>query len=203
VEESEIERTSSHISRREALARAAKFGGALAWTMPFVQSVDIRAAAALTGSPGPADETGRGSDGSNDDGGSSGASGGTGDGSGSGGGSGGGGGGRVDGTTTTALQILGLKATPNPLRLNGNRRLRTSFFVSAGAMVQVTIVRGDRVIRRLPPRTLDAAGSVSTRWNGRSQRGKDVPAGRYSIVVQAVDGLGGLAEATLRVRVTS
>jgi hypothetical protein len=200
LEDPDEDVTANKISRRDALVRAAKLGGAIAWAVPLVQTVDIRAAAALAGSAEPQeppiDETG----GSVNNGTGAGEGGAGGDGSGGEGGGGGSGGG---GATTISLEIVDLTAAPNPLRIRRGARLRIGFSVSAVSVVQIMIVRGDRVVRRFKTRELTAAGAVQTRWNGRNRRGKVVRAGRYDVVVQAADALGGTTEARIGVRVTS
>ena len=194
MDEDERNESISRLSRRNVLGRAVRLGGAIAWTVPLIQTVDIRAAAALAGSGGPGDEV------ENTNGGSSGG-GGVGDaGSGGGieGGSGGGG-----GATAPILQVLELRAVPNPFILSRTDGLQIGYLVSGAAVVNAVIMRGDRVVRRFSTRKLSAAGSVSTRWNGKNRRGQAVPPGRYFVLVEADDGVGNKAEARLRVRIRS
>ena len=170
----------SHLTRREALGRAATLGGAIAWAVPFVQTVDIRAAAAFAGSPEP-DAHIQGGNGAvtNPQ--------------------------VVGGGGASQLHILELKAGRR-LRRSGHDYVRICFLVS-GAAVQAKIVKGDRfstatarsfvctgpvsfrrcVVRSLVARDLLASGRVQTRWNGKNAQGKRVAAGRYSILVSATD----------------
>lgn len=166
-----------HLTRREALGRAAKLGGAIAWAVAFVQTVDIRAAAAFAGSPEP-DAHIQGGNGAvtNPQ--------------------------VVGGGGASQLQILDLKAGRR-LRRSGHDYVRIGFLVSGAASVQAKIVKGDRVVRSLVARDLLASGRAQTRWNGKNAQGKRVAAGRYSVLVSATDTSGNSAEARLRVRVVS
>ena len=188
--ESGQESDASGLSRREALTRAAKLGGAFVWSVPFIRTVDLKATAALAGSGDPSDP-GAGGTGT-----------GTGTGTGGGdlgGGSGGAGGG--GGGTTSILQITSLSLRPSPFTLGTGRRLRISFFVSGKADVRASIVRGGQVVRSFDLRSLNGPGSVSLRWNGKNSIGAYVRSGRYDIVITATDGSGGATEARGRVRV--
>jgi hypothetical protein len=188
--EPDRESDASTLSRREALARAAQLGGAFVWTVPFIRSVDLKATAALAGSGEPSDPGG------GEVGGDTGTGVGGGDpGGGSGGASGGGGG------TSSTLQITSLSLGPSPLKLGAGHRLRISFFVSGKADVRVSIVRGGHVVRSFDVRSLNGAGSVSLRWNGKNSVGAYVRSGRYDVVISATDGSGGATEARGRVRV--
>ena len=206
--ETDKEASPTGFSRRDALVKAAKLGGALAWTVPLVQTVDIRAAAAMVGTPAadPGHASGPPADsGAAGHGGTSGETGET-DGAGGGGGTGAGGaapgGGGAGGTTTgTPLQVLQLTASPNPLRIGSSHRLRIGFYVSTAAVVHAMIVRDGRVIRAFQTRELKAGGWVLIRWNGKNRRGRDVPTGRYNVVVQAEDTSGALSEAKLKIRI--
>jgi hypothetical protein len=168
-------------------------GGTFAWTIPLIQTVDIRAAAALVGSAPPGDPP---SD--------SGGIGGIGEGGGEIAppleGSGGGGGG---GSSSTLPEITGLRTTPNPLRLSREGGLTVRGFVSKAAVVQVMIMRADKVVRRLLTRHMSAATSVSASWDGKGRRGKKVRPGSYAVVVIAEDGSGATVKATRSFRVTS
>ena len=189
--EPDRESDASTLSRREALARAAQLGGAFVWTVPFIRSVDLKATAALAGSGEPSDpgagevavDTGTGVGGGDPGGGSGGASGGGG------------------GTSSSLLQITSLSLGPSPLTLGAGHRLRISFFVSGKADVRVSIVRGGHVVRSFDVRSLNGAGSVSLRWNGKNSIGAYVRSGRYDVVISATDGSGGATEARGRVRV--
>lgn len=168
------------ISRRALLRQAAKVGGTLAWTVPLIQTVDIRAAAALSGSAPPGDPP-------LDGGGEQQV------------GEGGGGGGAP---ATSVLEITDVTTAPNPLRLNRNNGLRIRGFVTNAAVVQVMITRGGKVVRRLFNGQTIAAGWISTNWDGRGRRGKKVRPGRYTVVVVAEEGSGATVKATLSFRVT-
>jgi hypothetical protein len=177
------DRGRERLSRRALLRQAAKVGGTLAWTVPLIQTVDIRAAAALSGSAPPGDPPPDG-------------------------GSepqveevGGGGGGGA--STPTLLEITDVTTAPNPLRLNRDNGLRISGFVSKAAVVQVMITRGDKVVRRLFNGQMSAAAWISASWDGKGRQGKRVRPGRYAVVVVAEDEAGATVKTTLRVRVTS
>lgn len=171
------ESTSRGLTRRDAL----KLGGALAWAVPLVQTVDIRAAEAQVGSPPPEPIEP------------------TYEGPGVGGDPGGGGG----GTPTTTLDVLDVTASPNPLHVSRKDRLRIRFFVSGPATVETMIMRRGRVVRQLQVHDLSATGWTGARWDGKNHRGKDVRAGRYYVVAMATDAHGRRKEARLRVRVLS
>ena len=182
------------LSRRALLRQAARVGGTLAWTIPLIQTVDIRAAAALAGSAPPGDPPSDLGD-----------IGGIGEGGGEIAppleeGSGGGGGG---GSSSTLLEITGLRTAPNPLRLSREGGLRVRGFVSKAAVVQVMIMRADKVVRRLLTRQMSAATSVSASWDGKGRRGRKVHPGRYAVVVIAEDGSGATVKVTRSFRVTS
>jgi hypothetical protein len=157
------------LTRREALGRAAKFGGAIVWAVPFVQTVDIRAAGAFARSPEPDAhiQGGSGTITNPQAVGSDGAS---------------------------QLQILDLTAGRR-LRRNGKDYVRIGFLVSGAASVRVKIVKGNRVVRSLVVRDFLASGRVQTRWNGKNARGKWVASGRYSVLISATDNSGNSAEA--------
>lgn len=171
------------LSRRALLRRAAKVGGTIAWTIPLIQTVDIRAAAALAGSDPPGNPP---------------SVGGVEPQIGEVGGGGGGG-----ASTPTLLTITDLTTAPNPLRLNRDIGLRIRGFVSKAAVVQVMIMRADKVVRRLFNGQTSAAAWISARWDGKGRRGKRVHPGRYTVVVVAEDETGATVKTTLSVRVTS
>jgi hypothetical protein len=171
------------LSRRALLRQAAKVGGTLAWTVPLIQTVDIRAAAALSGSAPPGDPPS------------------TGGGEPQVGNVGGGGGGGAP--TLSLLEITDVTTTPNPLRLHRDNGLRIRGFVSQAAVVQVMITRGDKVVRRLLNGQMSAAGWISASWDGKGRRGRKVRPGRYAVVVVGDDGSGATVKATLSFRVTS
>jgi hypothetical protein len=169
------------LSRRALLRQAAKVGGTLAWTVPLIQTVDIRAAAALSGSAPPGDPPldGGGEPQVGDVG-------------------GGGGGGTP---TPSLLEITDVTTAPNPLRLNRDHGLRIRGFVSNAAVVQVTITRANKIVRRLFNGQMSAAGWVSASWDGKGRRGRKVRPGRYTVIVVADDGSGATVKATLGFRV--
>ena len=171
------------LSRRALLRQAAKVGGTLAWTVPLIQTVDIRAAAALSGSAPPGDppSTGGGEPQVGDLG-------------------GGGGGGAP---TLSLLEITDVTTTPNPLRLHRDNGLMIRGFVSQAAVVQVMITRGDKVVRRLLNGQMSAAGWISASWDGKGRRGRKVRPGRYAVVVVGDDRSGATVKATLSFRVSS
>lgn len=160
---------------------------------PLIQTVDIRAAAALAGSSPPGDppsvdpagtiDPGSGQnppvDGQNPSG---------------------GGGGQPEGGRAPTLEIAQLTALPTPLRPGDGGQLGIHFFVTGPATVQIQILRGGKVIKSYSPRELDAAGWVDARWNGKNRRERLVHRGRYTVAVRAWDELGG-SEASLQVRV--
>jgi hypothetical protein len=177
------DRGQGRLSRRVLLRQAAKVGGTIAWTVPFIQTVDIRAAAALSGSAPPGDPPldGGGEPPLGDVGG------------------GGGGGGSP---APSLLEITDVTTAPNPLRLNRDNGLRIRGFLSNAAVVQVMITRADKVVRRLFNGQMSAAGWISASWDGKGRRGKKVRPGRYTVVVVAEDGSGATVKATLSFRVT-
>jgi hypothetical protein len=175
------EKDPAGFTRREALGRAAKFGAAIAWAVPFVQTVDVRAAAAFAGSPAPDDPVTQGSVGSVNP-----------PQIGTGGGS-----------APSNLQILDLRAGPNPLKLSRRDRVKIGFLVSAAASVRAEIVKRGHVVRTLAARELFAFESLWTGWNGRNARGGIVAPGRYLLVVTATDSHGNRVDSRLRIRVVS
>jgi hypothetical protein len=177
------DRGRERLSRRALLRQAAKVGGTLAWTVPLIQTVDIRAAAALSGSAPPGDPPldGGGEPPLGDLG-------------------GGGGGGAP---TPSLLEITDVTTAPNPLRLKRDHGLTIRGFVSQAAVVQVMITRADKVVRRLFNGQMSAAGWISASWDGKGRRGKKVRPGRYAVVLVGEDGSGAIVKATLSFRVTS
>jgi hypothetical protein len=173
----------SKLTRRDALQRAAKLGGALVWAVPLVQTVDIRAAAALAGSPAPEDPSTAPDGGTNPDGGIDPV----------GGTDPGGGGGSTP--TPAALEILDLSAMPLSFVRGRGGRLRIRFRVTAAAVTSASILRGSRTVRNLPTHELSGAGWVSDQWNGRGRRKKRARSGQYVVVAHAVDANGAVAEA--------
>jgi hypothetical protein len=179
------DRGRERLSRRSLLRQGAKVGGTLAWTIPLIQTVDIRAAAALAGSaPPPGDPPSVGGDEPQV-------------------GEVGGGGGGGGTSSPTLLAVTDVTTAPNPLRLNRDNGLRIRGFVSQAAVVQVMITRADKVVRRLLNGQMSAAGWISASWDGKGRRGKKVRPGRYAVVVVAEDGSGAIVKATLNFRVTS
>jgi hypothetical protein len=169
-------------TRREALRHAARFGAAIAWTVPFIQTVDVRAAAAFAGSPAPDDHpANEGSIGSTNP-----PQIGTG-----------------GGAAPSSLQILDLRAGPNPLKLSRRDRVKIGFLVSAAASVRAEIVKRGHVVRTLAARQLIAFESLRTGWNGRNAHGGIVAPGRYLLVVTATDPHGNRVDSRLRIRVVS
>jgi hypothetical protein len=166
------------LSRRVLLRQAAKVGGTIAWTIPLIQTVDIRAAAALSGSAPPSEQLPDSEPQAGDLGGGGGA------------------------PAPSLLEITDVTTAPNPLRLHHDHGLRISGFVSQAAAVQVMITRADKVVRRLFNGQTSAAGWISASWDGKGRRGKKVRPGRYAVVVVGEDGSGGTVKATLRFRVT-
>jgi hypothetical protein len=188
VDDRELSEAPQRVSRRDLLRRASRLGGALVWTIPLIQSVDIRAAAALAGSSPPddppADPPPVDSGGTDPVVGQNPAGGGGGSGSGQ----------------VLALEIVQLTASPAPLRLGDRGQLRIRFFVTGAATVEIQIVRGGKVVKSYPLRELNAADWVDVRWNGKNRRGTLAHRGRYTVVVRARHGLDA-AEASLQVRV--
>jgi FlgD Ig-like domain len=167
------------LSRRVLLRQAAKVGGTIAWTIPLIQTVDIRAAAALSGSAPPSEPLPDSEPQVGDLGGGGGA------------------------PTPSLLEITELATAPNPLRLKRDNGLRIRGFVSQAAVVQVMITRADKVVRRLLNGQMSAAGWISASWDGKGRRGRKVRPGRYAVVVVGEDGSGAIVKATLSFRVTS
>jgi hypothetical protein len=186
VEDRELSEAKQRVSRRDLLRRASRLGATVAWTIPLIQTVDIRAAAALSGSSPPGDPPSVDPGGTIDPVGGQNPP--------------GGGGGQPEGWHVPTLEIAQLTASPIPLRLRDGSQLRIRFFVTGAATVEIQILRGGKVVKSYSPRELNAADWVDARWNGRNRRGRLVHRGRYSVVVRARDDLDD-SEASLQVRV--
>lgn len=169
------------LSRRALLRQAAKVGGALAWTVPLIQTVDVRAAAALSGSAPPGEPPPSGGEELQVA-------------------DGGGGGGAP---TQSLLEITDVTTAPNPLRLNRDNGLSIRGFVSKASVVQVMVTRADKVVRHLFNGQTSAAAWITASWDGKGRRGRKVRPGRYAVVLVAEDGSGATVRATLSLRVTS
>jgi hypothetical protein len=89
----------------------------------------------------------------------------------------------------TAPRISLLRVRPNPFNLAKTRRCAITFRLGEASKVTVKIKRGKIIVRKLPTRYY-RPGSIKRYWNGRNSKRRLVKAGKYTVVVIAVDRAG-------------
>lgn len=95
-----------------------------------------------------------------------------------------------------ACRILNPRVTAS----RGAGAMGVSFDISTSATVNVTVIGSSGgVIRRIERGRAASVGSVSVMWDGRDDRGISVPAGTYTVVVNARTDSGDAARAIIPV----
>lgn len=81
---------------------------------------------------------------------------------------------------------------PSPLHLAGAQRLRATYGIGEGAVVQARISHLDPTfpVKIFDPRTRSAATTSEFVWDGKNAAGVDVRPGRYQVVLQVTDTAG-------------
>jgi hypothetical protein len=93
-----------------------------------------------------------------------------------------------------------LRVAPNPFDLTKTRRCTIRFRLGEAGKVTVKIKRGSRLVRTLRTR-YHKPGTVRRYWDGKNSKGRLVKAGRYTVVVIAVDRAGNKRVRTHRLTV--
>lgn len=92
------------------------------------------------------------------------------------------------------------------VRVNGGRsaggRYTLTFHLSASAQVEVNVLLGGKVVRRLVSGVSRAAGIQQVTWDGRDANGIALPAGSYLLEVKAVSADGQTVRTTVPVTLT-
>ena len=99
-----------------------------------------------------------------------------------------------------APRISSLRIGPNPFNPK-KARARIRFYVDEAATVTIEIKRNGAVVKKLRKAVLGSAGRVTRYWDGRNSRQRLVKAGRYQVVIAAVDLAGNKAVKEGRVKV--
>src|SRR5205085_2581504 len=86
----------------------------------------------------------------------------------------------------TAPRMKLLRVAPNPFDLTKTRRCTIRFRLGEAGKVTVRIKRGTLLVRTLRTRFY-RPGAIKRYWNGRNSKRRLVKAGRYTVVVIAVD----------------
>lgn len=93
--------------------------------------------------------------------------------------------------------IIGLTLTPDPFRADKSRSLLIRYQLSESAKVSVGVYvyNTDILVRAITTDEARKAGYFSAAWDGKNTAGSLVGAGKYSVVVTAVDEYGKKGEA--------
>ncbi|MDW8290617.1 MAG: DUF2271 domain-containing protein [Armatimonadota bacterium] len=92
------------------------------------------------------------------------------------------------------------------VRVSGGRsaggRYTVSFHLSASAQVEVNVLAGGRVLRRLVSGASRSAGIQQVSWDGRDASGVALPAGSYLLEVKATSADGQMVRTVVPVTLT-
>jgi hypothetical protein len=101
-----------------------------------------------------------------------------------------------------APAITNFKATRNPFNLRKTKTTKIGFKSNEAAKFTLVIKKRRATMRKLAVKALAGAGSRPVKWNGKTSKRRLVRAGKYTVILTAIDTAGNKVtkKFTLRVK---